>query len=398
MEYRAVTQEERLELMELQAQTFFFTYDRKRYAEEMAGGDAWQNGRAAINDQGKLVAGLDLIPFDAWFDGTAVGMGGIGGVASRPEYRHGGNVRGLMQAVLSEMYERGDVFSTLYPFSNQYYRKFGYEVCIKLAQVKAPLEPLRAFRQPGRAERFIPGEGGTDPSPIIEVYNDFARQYNLCVDRQGWRWRGLLEQDPMTSRRHVYVWYYEDGRPGAYVIFKAEPDHDANEMHVKEAAWRTWDALLGLLGFMGGFCSNLKTIIWELPPNVDPNLLWPECKDIKTELFHNGMNRVVNAAKAIRLMKIPEGKGSVKISVADEILPVNSGTYKIDWENGEGRTRRVKGAAADMECPAHALAQLVTGYLPLEQLRLRPDIVINSKAEELGQLFVKKDVYLMDKF
>lgn len=398
MEYRTVTWDERLELMELQAQTFFFTYDRKKYAEEISGSDSWQSGRVAIDEQGRLVAGLELIPFDAWFDGTAVGMGGIGGVASKPEHRSGGNVRGLMQSVLNEMAERGDVFSTLYPFSNQYYRKFGYEPCMRLAQVKAPLEPLRAFRQPGHAERFIPGEGGTDPSPIIEIYNDFARQYNLCVDREGWRWHGLLEHDPMTSRRHAYVWYYEDGRPGAYVIFKAEPDRDTNEMHVKEAAWRSWDALTGLLGFMSGFASNLKTIFWELPPNLDPNLIWPECKDIKVELSHHMMNRVVNAAKALRLMKMPAGKGSVKVSVKDDFLPVNSGIYKIDWENGEGRTRRIKGAAADLECSAHALAQLVTGYLPLEQLRLRPDIVINSKTEELGQLFVKKDVYLIDKF
>lgn len=398
MEFRELTLEERLELMDLQARSFFFTYDRKKYEEEIAGGDAWKNGRGAFDEKGTLVAGLDLIPFDAWFEGASVGMGGIGGVSSRPEDRSSGNIRGLLSNALNEMRERGDVFSFLYPFSYPYYRKFGYETCLKLTRIAAPLEQLRAYRQPGHAERFVPGAGGGDPAPIIEVYNDFAAQHNLCVDREGWRWRGLLERDPVTTRRNAYVWYGEDGRPGAYFLFKAAPEQDANEMHVLEAAWRDRESMLGLLGFMGGFCSNLKTIHWELPPTLNPELIWPECRDIKAEVAYCGMNRVVNAQKALRMMKRPEGKGSVTVSLKDDILSANTGVYKIDWENGGGGARKLKSANADMECSAQALAQLVTGFLPFEQLRLRSDIVVNGKAEELARLFVKKDIYLADKF
>lgn len=398
MQYRQVTGEERLELMEMQAQAFFFTYDREKYQKEMADGDPRQSGRGCFDERGKLVAGLDLIPYDCWFDGSVVGMGGVGGVASWPEHRDGGNVRGLMQSCLTELTERGDVFSFLYPFSYQYYRKFGYEVCNRVTKVKAPTEPLRALRRPGHAERFIPGEGGTDPGPIVEVYNDFAQRYNLCVDREGWRWHGLLEVDPMKTRRQSYVWFGEDGRPAAYVLFVGEGEPTADRMRVLEACWRSNDGLLGLLGFLGGFCSNLKTISWELPPDVDASLIWPNPYDVKTEVAYEGMCRVVNAQKALRMMAKPEGKGTVKVAVADSFLPANSGTYKIDWDNGESRVRRVKDGSADLQCTEHALAQLVTGYLPFEQLRLRSDVTVNSKAEELGKLFVRKGIYLLDKF
>lgn len=398
MEFRPVTKQERLELMELQARTFFFSYDKRKYADEIGKNDAWRNGRGAFDESGRLVAGLDLIPFDVWLDGTVAGMGGIGGVASSPEDRHSGNVRRLFEAVLNEMYEQGDVFSYLYPFSSDYYRKFGYETGMRLVRIKAPLEPCRALRQPGRAERFIPGEGGSDPAPIVEIYNDFASQYNLCVDREGWRWHDLLEHDPVLSRRHAFIWNGEDGRPGAYVLFKTHPDRDAVEMHVLEAAWRSREALLGLIGFMTGFTSNLKHVVWELPPGLNPELLWPESKEIAAELVYPGMNRVVNAQKALRLMRKPVGKGSVRISVKDDFLPGNTGVYKLDWENGEGGARRVKTASADLECSIHALAQLVTGYLPFEELRMRRDIVVNGKAEELEKLFVKKEIYLADRF
>lgn len=398
MEYRPVTEQERLELMELQARSFFFTYDRKKYADEVARSDAWQRGRAAFDDGGRLVAGLELIPFDAWFDGAPAGMGGIGGVASSPEDRRGGNVRGLFLAVLNEMRERGDTFSYLYPFSFSYYRKFGYETGMRLIKLKAPLEQLLALRQPGRAERFVPGEGGTDPAPVIEIYNDFAPQYNLCVDRDAWRWRDLLEHDPVTSRRHAYLWHTEDGRPGAYVIFRPQPERDPDELHVLDAAWRSREALLGLLGFLSGFSSNLKTVAWELPPGVNPEYLWPECRDFRAETSYQGMSRVVHAQKALRLMRKPEGSGSVRVSVNDAFLPANTGVYKIDWENGGGGVRKVKGSAADLECSAAALAQLVTGYLPFSGTRLRADVSVNGNAEALAKLFVKKDIYMMDRF
>ena len=397
MQYRAVSEQERLELMELQAQAFFFTYDRERYADQMAGGDPRKSGRVVFDEQGKLAAGMELIPFDCWLDGNAVGMGGVAGVASWPERRNEGFVKELMRQAINEMHERGDVFSFLYSFSNRFYRKFGYEACYKALRVKAPLEPLQAWKQPGSAVRFIPGKDGSDPGPIIEIYNDFAWRYNLALDREGWRWHGLLETDPMKTKRQAYIWHGEDGQPGAYVLFRAEPDNEPEVLHVLEAGWKTLEALKGLLGFLGGFGSNLKTIDWELPPDLDPNLIWPECKAVKTELIHDGMCRVVNAAKALRLMAKPEGKGSVRVSLSDDGLPANTGVYKIDWENGEGHVRRAKGAA-DLECSVQALSQLVTGYLPLEQLRFRDDVTVNSKAEELGKLFRMKSIYLQDKF
>lgn len=400
MVYREVTDEERLELTELQARSFFFSYDRKKYAEEIERGAPWHSGFGAFDESGKLAAGLDLLPFDAWFDGKPVGMGGVGGVASPPEVRGGGSVRGLMVFCLNEMASRGDVFSFLYPFSSAFYRKFGYESCLRLARVRAGLEPFRAFRQPGIAERFVPGEGGSDPAPIVEVYNDFAQRYNLAVDREGWRWRGLLERDPMATRRHAYIWRDADGRPEAYVIFRAEPEHgDANEMRVLEACWRSPSSLRGLLGFLGGFSSNLRTVVWELPSGLEPELLWGECRDIKTELECNGMCRVVNILKALKLMRKPaEGKGSVRIAVRDDILQANDGIYKISWENGEGSAWKVSGGAADMECSIRALAQLITGYLSLRQARLREDVAVSGKEKELERLFVRKDVYLADKF
>ena len=402
MEFRPLTPQERLKQMDLLARSLFFTYDRKKYEEE-ATGEQWMSGRGAFDAKGRLVACMNAIPFEAWFDGKTVGMGGVGGVVSEPDARRSGSVQGLILAALNEMRERGDVFSYLYPFSYVFYRKFGYEVCMRLVRINAPLEPLHKYRGPGRIERFVPGEGGSDPAPIVEVYNDFAKANNLSIDRQGWRWRGLLEQDPVTNRRHTYVWYGEDGAPGAYLLYKAPPDFMPPELQVLEAAWRSRESLYGLLGFIGGLSSNLTRVVWDLPPALAPELIWPElvwqdCHDLKSEVIYAGMCRVVNAQNALYFMVKPQGGGSVTVGVADEDLPGNTGVYKIEWESGESNVRRLKAGAADLECSIHALAQLVTGYLPLTELQLRQDIKVNGKTDELNRLFARKSVYMADRF
>ena len=101
MEYRPIRKEERIRLNELQAMSFFFPIDRKEQEERLQKDDElWRSGWAAVAEDGKIHAGMELIPFDVWFDGHSVGMGGIGGVASLVEERRGGNIRKLFDAIM----------------------------------------------------------------------------------------------------------------------------------------------------------------------------------------------------------------------------------------------------------------------------------------------------------
>jgi predicted acetyltransferase len=399
MKYRAITKEEKLQLEDLQAHCFFYTYDKKKFAEELEKDDNnWRTGRGAFDDNGKLLAGLELLPFEVWFDGTSVGMGGIGGVVSRVEDRRGGNIRKLFELVFQEMYDRGDVFSYLYPFSHPYYRKFGYEVSLTSRIIKAPLQPLLCFAQPGQAEQFLPGDQGNDPTPIVEIYNAFASQHNLALDRAGWRWERILEHDPAKERYYTYIWRNEEGAPTAYSIIDVAQNGNATEIRVKEAAWLDKEALKGLLGFLGRFGGNIKKLEWAIPGSFAPELFWEEPWELETEYKYNGMNRIINVAEALKLMRKPHGQGSVRIAVTDSFFPKNTGTYKIDWENGSGSVKKSKSATADMECSVQALAQMVVGYLPFGQITQRPDVTVHGKAAEFDDLFPTKALYLPDHF
>ena len=401
MEYRPIRKEERIRLNELQAMSFFFPIDRKEQEERLQKDDElWRSGWAAVAEDGKIHAGMELIPFDVWFDGHSVGMGGIGGVASLVEERRGGNIRKLFDAIMLHMYERGDVFSYLYPFSHEYYRKFGYELCNATLKIKAPIAPLLQYSRPGRAELFHPGEDGTDPTPIVELYNAFASRHNLAVDREGWRWRGVLEHDPINSNRRCYIWYNEQNKPVAYciLVYPKPLEGYRTDVVVQEAAWLDREALYALLGFIGRYSGNLKTVVWALPQSISAELLWPEPWDVTIERNYTGMNRVVNVPEALKLLRKPEGSGAVRVAVEDSFLQQNTGIYEIGWQDGEGEANRIEGSSSDLECPVQALAQLVTGFLPFDQIALRQDVTVHGKTDELRRLFPKKDLYLPDYF
>ncbi|MCL1796291.1 MAG: GNAT family N-acetyltransferase, partial [Clostridia bacterium] len=103
----------------------------------------------AFDGEGALVGGLLNFPLAIYYDGNAVGMGGIGGVVSLPEARMRGNIRNIFRAVFEEIRGTGGIFSMLFGFSEAYYRQYGYEVCHAAHTYAFPTEQLRAVRQTG---------------------------------------------------------------------------------------------------------------------------------------------------------------------------------------------------------------------------------------------------------
>lgn len=388
MIFRKITESERHAASSIQSRAFHFpiNHDLKKPVETY---------RAAFTHQGQMTACLELIDYDVWFDGQTVGMGGIGGVASLPEYRRSGHVRGLFDLVFEEMRDRGDVFSWLFPFSFEYYRKFGYEVGCCARHVTIPLAELLPLAQPGRAEQFLPGG---NPEPIITIYNDFACRYNMLADRTGCQWQTRLEINPDEKLVFSYVWYDAQDRPAAYFQYRFnEKSAGPRTMEVTDIAWRTHEGLVGLLGFMGRFQGNLEKVAVTAGPDFQPELLLPEPRQLEIKIRFLGMNRVINAQKALERMAKPQGGGSAAIGVIDTMARWNDGTWQVNWDDS-GCEVVPAPRAADITLSAPAFAQLVTGYLPFEQLARRQDVEVSGDAQALARLFPGKKIFVADFF
>ncbi len=99
-----------------------------------------------VFDGKKLIAGMHEIDYLMRFDGHSVKMSGIGGVGTLPEARKSGHIRHIFEKLLLQAYEKGVVFSSLSPFSHDFYRKFGYEIACARNKISIPTDVLSGIK------------------------------------------------------------------------------------------------------------------------------------------------------------------------------------------------------------------------------------------------------------
>ncbi|HEX2946248.1 MAG TPA: GNAT family N-acetyltransferase [Clostridia bacterium] len=406
MEIRPIKPEEKIMTEKIESIAFLFkkdfnavqnngkeSDDLSKGSEEKA--DAYKTGRAAFDENGKMCSCLQLMPFEVQFDGSIVPMGGIGGVASLPEEREKSSIRSIFEHSMQEMYEKGYVFSFLYPFSHPFYRKFGYELNMTPVSYNIPLADFKHFTQSGRLKMYTKD---MDSSDIKSVYNEYIKDKNLAVIRTGKLWDMFLEKDPYKDNVYLYIWYDKIGKARGYIQFSANPAYESKcNMLVSELIWLDREALSGIFAFIGKLTAQMDRMIWRAPSFLNLLPLFPEPYDIKQEKLTRGMNRIVNVEKALGLMSVPEGAGEVVIGVEDSFFPVNSDSYRVEWDNGRLSADRTN-AEPDMLCDVQALSQLVTGFLSVEELKLAGRLDIKRNEKLLVKVFPKKKLFISNYF
>ena len=393
MQYRPIHRDEWEAAERISSIAFWYPIDPVKIRESVEKDPdmTHETTRAAIDEQGKLVAKIELIPFHIWFDGQQAGMGGIGGVASRPETRRGGHIRRLMTEALAEMNEQGMTFSYLYPFSYAFYGKFGYDPSAGFARITAPLEPLLACPVEGELIEYYPGE---PVAPFMQVYDSFAQSRNLLVVRDEARFKYHLKHDPEASG--VFTWLYRsaDGTPKGYITYTQGPD---NGMDVKDMAWTDKEGLVGLMGLMGRFTGNKARVRMPVLPGFVPEVFWKNLHVIKSEEQFGGMNRIVNAERAFALCRKPWFSGSCTVEVQDATCPWNTGSYRIEWGDGGQQVTRTR-QPGDIVLTANALSAMVTGRLTLQELGMLDQVEIRGNETMLQALFPRKGSCIQDYF
>ena len=379
-----------------------------------------ENIWGGFDETGKLCSRLVLCDYDVRFDFHVAKLCGVAGVATLPEHRNGGYVREMFKQILPEMKERGYIFSYLYPFSYAFYRKFGYELCYSPNAVTIPTSFFNDFPFPDNVSMYEPeGTGGNDGSSpgangavsnltadktcsvsdFMSVYDTFAAGKNLSVVRDRSAWEDIINKDPYTTCRYAYLHRDESGAPDSYLLFNADSfAYDKkNTFRVTETAWSTPVGMRAIFGFIKTYAPQFVELKWESPSGFDVRVYFPECADIKIERPACGMNRIVNVPAALSMLKTPDKPGGAAIKITDEMIPSNSGTYKIEWDNGTVSTG-LTDKTSDFETDIQTLTQLVTGFINFDAASLKNGVIVNGNVENLRALFPCKDMYLWEKF
>ena len=359
----------------------------------------------AFDDNNTLMARVINNHFNFYVDGTAVKAGGIGAVATLPEYRNSGAIRAIFKDLLPEAYANGEVISALYPFKHEFYRKFGYETVIGWSQYSLTPDLLCRYRFDGEVVKWTPGSPIDD---FMTVYNAFAPQYNLAHARTE---EEMLEhmkvEKEYIDRRFSYV-LKENGEPIAYVIFKDIKNEPFAILNVEECAWTCREGFRAVLGFLARFEADYGTIEMRLPAGIDllRVIVTPNAYAVKETVFPNFMVRVINAKKLLETIKKPVDC-DFTIRITDEMIQENNRTYRVFSDRvetvGERFSADDESAAdaapkADLEINVRALGQLAVGALTMDEALLRTDVAVNAKEEMLRRVFIPKKIFVGEHF
>jgi len=349
---------------------------------------------ASFTDSGVMAACFDVIPYTMMFDGHPVKMGGIGSVSTLPEHRHAGHVRAIFAQALAAMRDEGVLFSYLYPFSHEFYRKFGYELCSIHDVATFQTEYVNTLAPSGRLEHY---QKDDDVEPFLEIHRAFSGLFNLAVVQDEQAMRRMLNDSSDNARRYVYLWRDSTGRAKSYLAFTTEGQESPCVMVIRRFEWLDDEGFQGMLSQLRKFSNPYETFRWHVPPSVDYAALAHDPWKITCTRECSGMNRVVDVRAALALLKPPEGDGSCTIAVTDHFLDWNNSCHTVEWSGGQIGVSQAKGRA-DATVPVTTLVQLMCGFTTPAAAQLTGAITIDQNEAALERLFPLKPVYITERF
>ena len=353
---------------------------------------------AAFTESGDMMSTFTISDYSIGFDGHECLMGGVGGVATLPEYRRQGGVRACFEAALPDMYDRGYDFSFLYPFSTAYYRQFGYECCVQKMKWTVDLGLLKAANIQGKvclAEKNRPMT-----QAIREIDRIIEKRFNMMVQHQDDYYKWTAEADPAVKQEFTYVWFDGDNIPRAYTTFRLANEPDGRNLICSRFFFTNPDGFRGLLGLFKSLASDHTYLKFDTPVLPALQYLMPEWSlgAVSWTLQASaGMVRVINAKRVLEKAHY-HGSGKFTLEIRDPEIPQNSGCYTVTFANGIAESVERSQKEADAVMDISAFSALICGVCnwddakdTLQGLQIRRD-------ECFSQVFYQKPLMICDYF
>ena len=208
------------------------------------------------------------------------------------------------------------------------------------------------------------------------VFDAHFLRYNMAIRREERHWKRVLGEDTYKERVYTYLLEGEDG-PSAYVVLAAEdagPFEKAG--NVREIGFVRPEGLRDVLGFLYRFAAQYGKLRIPLPDDIPLTSLVDESYDLKVVYSNHQMTRV-----------------------RDDGIAQNDGVFCVRCTNGEVAVEKKAGVAnVDLCVDVRTLAQLLLGFLSVDEAMYKADVQVNSNIETLRGVFTKRGVFLTDHF
>ncbi|WP_308554780.1 GNAT family N-acetyltransferase [uncultured Lactobacillus sp.] len=339
----------------------------------------------------KLTSYIMVNKFKSEIFGHHVLMAGIGYVVSYPEYRGQGHISKLISEILHDLHEQNIPFANLAPFSESFYRRYGFSNSIYQKEYRFSGDVLRSFKMP-RVGHIVRGKWDDlmVQNGVIQLYERQLHtddERNTMI-REAWWWNRL---DTYYHNRNIAVYIDGDSRPVSYLIYRIHGD----EFLADELYSITAKGLIYLFGFMGSHAGAIKKFRMILPENSLSGELFPEQNQLRISLRPYMMSRIIDFAEIASKMKpLQEGTFNIEVN-ADDQCPWNIGIWQMTNKDGQVSCKQIDDALVDFSGSITAWTQVFLGRLTMKEA-VKLGLIMDYRIKKLE--FRKGEVSFYDYF
>lgn len=330
---------------------------------------------AFFDDNRTLMADMEIGDRKCIYGNSVLRCAAVGGVASKPEYRG----KGAVKALFSELFKENWDISILYPFSDAYYRRLGYESIGRALKITFPFKELCGVSRVSGCTLFE-GENG---DKLLKIYNGYARKNNLCFIRED---LSAYSDNPYESCQYTYFF------DKSYVTFSTS--RQDSTVYVKEIIYLDREALEQALGFLRNFEGNYDTLVFEKLPFNTP-IVGYIADESKAELIckSTGAARIINVENVLKAHRYPEAEGSFIIEIQD------NGIFEVKYKNTKADVVRADSKNPEVSMNINAASKIIlSGISSVEEAEYMHGITIRSEDSDFFKAFPKNDGFLNDEF
>lgn len=334
------------------------------------------------------------IPMTQNVRGKIFPMSGVANIFTDPAYRRRHITTKMMKMMLNNDLKVGNHVSTLYPFKESFYAKFGYITLpqARIATLKLQkLSPLLTEKSPLKFEK-------------IDYLKNWDKFYNFLVEYQH-QTHGMGLK-PSKSRKsnieiqpsHLVFVYDENDKIISSLLYTTTGFE--GEMRISSFLYLNSKGKYDLLRYLATHIDQFMTAKFPLAPYEYPEN-W--LTDLKIQIANRqwipaAMARIVNV---MGLNNLSVGSGSCTIKVLDTICEWNTGVFTLTSNGGKLEIMK-NDLDIKLDCviTITGLTALVYGFYDLEDFIFKKWIsdVSYGCFDKLEALFPKILPFIYDRF
>lgn len=280
-------------------------------------------------------------------------MGGFADVSTHPGARRKGYSRQLVRHAFEMLVNDGDVLSSLYPFRESFYERFGYVTFPQSRQAifkPAVMASLLKMELDGEVELSLLGDGFDSYHAYVVEMQPKVHGMAVFVDYEG-------QKEAAQSNRSWLALAKVSGEVAGLMVYSLKGDEMMNfDLRAVRFYYSSSQAKYLLLAWLARHIDQASKVELWLPAYERPNTWLADIRPRLEPVFVAPMGRVLDVSGIGGMVT---GSGCFTAKISDPDCPWNNGTWK--FEGGSGTLEVSPGTGADCNLTIQGLSALVYG-------------------------------------